>query len=225
MLFMKCSESILDFDILSCYNYRYDKFCGKEPFMNQRNHTGAARVLISFLLSLQLLLFVSCSCGASAQKTAAEAILDRVIACDASQLAAIMGSDITALSDMEQFTLRRMEYKIISAEKIDETHWDVTADTRLYDLMALFNEAFLYVYDSEDAAVASTVSTWALEKLNQGDVETGCFRAVVPLVDGGDGSWELDEARVGDDLRDAVTGGAYSWYQAYEEVFGNESDS
>lgn len=191
--------------------------------MNQRNHAAAARVLLSFFLLLQLFLFVSC--GASAQKAAAEAVLDRVIACDASQLAAIMGSDITALSDMEQFTLRRMEYKIISAEKIDETHWDVTADTRLYDLMALFNEAFLYVYDSEDTAVASTVATWALEKLNQGDVETGCFRAVVPLVDGGDGSWELDEARVGDDLRDAVTGGAYSWYQAYEEVFGNESDS
>lgn len=193
--------------------------------MNQRYHTGAARVLMFLLLSLQLLLFVSCSRGASAQKTAAEAILDRVIACDASQLAGIMGSDITVLSDMEQFTLRRMEYKIISAEKIDETHWDVTADTRLYDLMALFNEALLYVYDSADAAVASTVATWALEKLNQGDVALGSFRAVVPLVMGGDGSWELDEERVGDDLRDAVTGGAYSWYQAYEEVFGNESNS
>ena len=187
------------------------------------SHPAKRAVILTALLLSALFLFTAC--GASAQKAAAGAILDRVIARDKNQMTEIMGREITELSDMEQFTMRRMTYKIISAEKVDDTHWNVTADTTGYDLMTLFNEAILYVYDSEDSAIASTVATWALEKLNAGTAQTGSFRAVIPLLCDEAGAWTLDAERVGDDLRDAVTGGAYSWYQAYEEVFGSSEEN
>lgn len=183
-------------------------------------------LLLAVLCALSLV-----SCGQSAGEKTAAAIMDRVIACDAATMSVIMGHEITALSDMEQFTVRRMTYDIVGETHNEETRTDgettthvfptyVTVDVHGYDLMALFNEAILYVYESANDAVRSTVATWALEKLNTGDVKTASFRAVIPLLQNPDGTWYLDATAIGDDLRDAVTGGAYSWYQAYEEVFG-----
>ncbi len=187
------------------------------------------------LLVLTVLLPTLVSCTKSASEQAAADLMDRVIACDTSVMSVIMGREITALSDMEQYTARRMTYRIVGEAHAEETRFDgehvtrvspvyVTVDVTGFDLMALFNEAMIYVYASASYEVRSTVSTWALERLNTGTVPQGTFRAVIPLLENADGSWYLDAAGIGDDLRDAVTGGAYSWYQAYEEVFGEEND-
>ncbi len=191
-------------------------------------------VVLLLMVCTAVILLVSC--GKSASEKAAAAVLDRVIACDTSVMTEIMGRDIQTLSDMEQFTMRRLTYDILGEAHTAETVFDgteitreqpvyVTVDVHGYDLMTLFNEAILYVYANESTEMRSAVYAQALEKLNNGTAATGSFRAVIPMVRGEDGTWHLDGSRVSDDLRDAVTGGAYSWFAAYGEVFGTAAES
>lgn len=204
----------------------------KQTHCIPRSHPHTVSPPCAGLWTVLLLVFVLLfnSCGAQAQKKAAKEILDRVIACDQNQMKEIMGSDITALSDMEMFTMRRLTYKIVEISSQDNTHCAVTVDVTGFDLMSLFNDALISVYaDStflpgENAA--SAITAWALDKLNSDTAAKGTFRAVLPLVlaDEG-GTWILDTEQITDELRDAVTGGAYSWFQAYTEVFGETAET
>ena len=199
------------------------------PHSRSHPHTVSpprAGIWIVLLLVFGLLLT---SCGVQAQEKAAKDILDRVIACDQTQMKEIMGGDITALSDMEMFTMRRLTYQIVGVRSKDNTHCAVTVDVTGFDLMSLFNEALISVYaDStfSDKNAASAITAWALDKLNSDTAEKGTFRAVLPLVLTDEGNtWVLDTEQITDDLRDAVTGGAYSWFQAYTEVFGETAET
>jgi hypothetical protein len=61
-----------------------------------------------------------------------------------------------------------------------------------------------------------------LEQLNTGNAARADFRAVLPMIRSEDGTWSVDTDRIGDDVRDAISGGAYSWYAAYTETFGTD---
>ncbi|MBQ7982490.1 MAG: hypothetical protein IJ302_02895 [Clostridia bacterium] len=176
-----------------------------------------SRILI---LLLALLTLPLASCRYNEPEQAAADLLDRVIACEADAVAALMGYDILSLTDIERYTLTRMEYKIIDSEQRDTTRWDVTVDTSLFDIMMLLNEAVVQTYVVGDGTFQA--GTWILEQLNTEEAARASFRAVIPFVYT-DGTWQVDTARIGDDLRDAVSGGAYSWYNAYKATFGDSA--
>ena len=176
-----------------------------------------SRILI---LLLALLTLPLASCRYNEPEQAAADLLDRVIACEADAVAALMGYDILSLTDIERYTLTRMEYKIIDSEQRDTTRWDVTVDTSLFDIMMLLNEAVVQTYVVGDGTFQA--GTWILEQLNTEEAARASFRAVIPFVYT-DGTWQVDTARIGDDLRDAVSGGAYSWFNAYKATFGDSA--
>ena len=180
-------------------------------------------------LALILALFAVCltlltSCGKNEAELAAADLLDRCIACDTEAVAAVMGYDILSLTDIERYTLARMEYQIIASEQFDSRRWNVTFDTNLFDIMTLLNDAMIYTYtvDSEEAFDSNR---WMLQMLNTEQAARADFRAVLPMICGDDGTWSVDTDRIGDDVRDALSGGAYSWYAAYREVFEAETES
>ncbi len=175
-------------------------------------------MLISVLCICMVLLS---SCGKNEAEAAAADLLDRCIACETDAVAAVMGYDILALTDIESYTLARMKYKIVSSSQLDQHRWDVTFDTNLFDIMALLNEAAIYTYMTEDNENFDP-NLWVLQQLNTETAARANFRAVLPMFCNDDGTWSVDTDRIGDDVRDAISGGAYSWYDAYRETFGTE---
>ncbi len=178
-------------------------------------------ILISLLCTCTILLS---SCGQNEAEAAAADLLDRCVACETEAVAAIMGYDILALTDIEQYTLSRMQYKIIGSSQMDSVRWDVTFDTNLFDIMALLNEAAIYTYMTEDNENFDP-NLWVLQKLNTEEAVRANFRAVLPMILTEDGTWSVDTDRIGDDVRDALSGGAYSWYDAYKETFGTGEET
>ena len=87
--------------------------------------------------------------------------------------------------------------------------------------MNLLNDALVYTYASSSTEPFDP-NFWVLEQLNTGNAPRANFRAVLPMIRSEDGTWSVDTDRIGDDVRDAISGGAYSWYQAYAETFGEE---
>ena len=180
----------------------------------------SAKRLLCILLTVMLCMLAACSQGSP--KAVASDLLTRAAACDAAAVGTLLGYDVASLTDIEMYTLSRMEYKIVSTEKLGSHRWDVTVDTRLYDIMSLLNEAALYLYtDAENAETASfDPQYWMLEQLNSNTAPRGTFRAVIPLIEE-NGVISVDTSRIEDTLRDAITGGAYSWYKVYEDTFGD----
>ena len=177
--------------------------------------------LISLILALCACTLLLSSCGQNEAEAAAADLLDRCIACEADAVAAVMGYAVPALTDIESYTLSRMEYKIIGSAQMDSVRWDVTFDTHLFDIMNLLNDALVYTYASSSSEPFDP-NFWVLEQLNTGNAPRANFRAVLPMIRAEDGTWSVDTDRIGDDVRDAISGGAYSWYQAYAETFGQE---
>ena len=163
------------------------------------------------------------SCGKNEAESAAAALLDRCIACEADAAAEVMGYDILSLTDIEKYTLSRMTYKIVGSKQLDGQRWDVTFDTHLFDIMNLLNEAL--IYSMADQTKDLDVNLWVLEQLNTETAAYAYFRAVLPMIRAEDGSWSVDTDRIGDDVRDALSGGAFSWYLAYQEAFGGEDET
>lgn len=177
--------------------------------------------LISLILILVLCTGTALlsSCGQNEAEAAAADLLDRCIACETEAVAAVMGYDILSLTDIERYTLARMQYKIIGSSQMDSVRWDVTFDTNLFDIMALLNEAAIYTYMTEDNENFDP-NLWVLQQLNTEEAARANFRAILPMIRTEDGTWSVDTDRIGDDVRDAISGGAYSWYDAYKETFG-----
>ena len=177
-----------------------------------------ARILLTVLLSCTLLLS---SCGKNDAEKAAAALLDRCIACETDAAAEVMGYDILALTDIERYTLSRMTYQIVESKQFDGQRWDVTFDTHLFDIMNLLNEALIYSMAEQTKGL--DVNLWVLEQLNTGIAAHAYFRAVLPMIVSEDGTWSVDTDRIGDDVRDALSGGAFSWYKAYRETFETDT--
>lgn len=180
--------------------------------------------LISLILTLFICTALLSSCGQNEAEIAAADLLERCVACEADAVAAVMGYDILALTDIERYSLTRMKYKIIGSAQLDSIRWDVTFDTNLFDIMNLLNEALLYTYASTSDEPFDS-NYWILEQLNTGNAARASFRAVLPMILGEDGTWSVDTDRIGDDVRDAISGGAYSWYAAYKETFGTGEEA
>ena len=176
--------------------------------------------LISLILALCACTLLLSSCGQNEAEAAAADLLDRCIACEADAVAAVMGYAVPALTDIESYTLSRMEYKIIGSAQMDSVRWDVTFDTHLFDIMNLLNEALIYSMAEQTKGL--DVNLWVLEQLNTGKAAHAYFRAVLPMIVSEDGTWSVDTDRIGDDVRDALSGGAFSWYKAYRETFESE---
>lgn len=179
-------------------------------------------------LFLLILVLCTCtallsSCGQNEAEAAAADLLDRCIACDPEAVAAVMGYDILSLTDIERYTLSRMKYQIISSEQFDSSRWNVTFDTNLFDIMTLLNDAMILTYTA-DSAESFDSNRWMLQMLNTEQAARANFRAVLPLIAGEDGSFRADTDRIGDDVRDAISGGAYSWYDAYQKTFDTETE-
>ena len=184
------------------------------------------RLTALFLLTALLFCTLSLSsCKRNEAEEYAAAMLDRCIACEADAVAAVMGYDVQVLTEVECYTLSRMQYKIVESKQLDGHRWDVTFDTKLFDIMNLLNEALIYSYMSTDQTEAIDVNVWVLEQLNTEQAARGYFRAVLPLIRADDGTWSIDPDRIGDDVRDAISGGAFSWYQAYNETFGTDPEA
>ena len=180
-----------------------------------------------FICSLSLLILCSLlftSCGKNEAEQAAADLLDRCIACDTKAVAAVMGYDVLTLTDIEHYTLTRMQYKIVNSQQFDSTRWDVTFDTNLFDMMSLLNEALVNTFLAEDTENFDS-NLWILQKLNTEEAVRANFRAVLPMILGEDGNFTVDTARIGDDVRDAISGGAYSWYAVYKETFEADAES
>lgn len=179
------------------------------------------RRILLFLLTAVLIstAFLS-SCGYNEPEQAAADLLDDCIACQPEALAAVMGYDILALTDIERYTLTRMKYNIVGSTQLDQHRWDVTFDTELFDIMNLLNEALVFSLMAD--AEQPDTNHYVLQKLNSEEAARANFRAVLPMICAADGTWSVDTARIGDDVRDAVSGGAYSWYAAYRETFEAE---
>jgi len=177
---------------------------------------------LSRILTLLLaLLFVPLtSCRYNEPEQAAADLLDRAIACEADAVAALMGYDILSLTDIERYTLTRMEYRIVGSSQLDQHRWDVTFDTNLFDIMSLLNEALIFSLMAD--AEQPDTNRYVLQKLNTEEAARANFRAVLPMICAEDGTWSVDTDRIGDDVRDAISGGAYSWYAAYRETFESE---
>ena len=175
--------------------------------------------LILLILTAFLLLSSLTACAGNEAEAAADDLLSRCVACDTEAVAALMGYDMLSLTDIERYTLSRMTYKIVSSEQFDSVRWNVTVDTNLFDIMNLLNEALLFslMADTTDP----DTNRWMLDKLNNNAAPRAGFRAVIPMRCEADGTWTVDGDRIGDDLRDAISGGAYSWYQTYRETFGD----
>ncbi|MBR5871592.1 MAG: hypothetical protein IKZ09_11215 [Clostridia bacterium] len=178
--------------------------------------------LLLFTVLLTCTVFLS-SCKRNEAEDYAAALLDRCIACEADAVAAVMGYDVQSLTEIECYTLSRMQYKIVESKQLDGHRWDVTFDTKLFDIMNLLNEALIYSYLSTEQEGTIDVNVWVLEQLNTEQAARGYFRAVLPLIRSDDGTWSTDPDRIGDDVRDAISGGAFSWYKAYSETFGEQS--
>jgi hypothetical protein len=163
-----------------------------------------ALFLLTVLLSCTLLLS---SCGKNDAEKAAAALLDRCIACETDAAAEVMGYDILALTDIERYTLSRMTYQIVESKQFDGQRWDVTFDTHLFDIMNLLNEALIYSMAEQTKGL--DVNLWVLEQLNTGKAAHAYFRAVLPMIVSEDGTWSVDTDRIGDDVRDALSGGAF----------------
>lgn len=175
---------------------------------------------LSLLLLLLLIPVLLSSCGASrAPKKAAKDLLDACIACDEDVYAAVMGKDSVSLTDPEMFILRRMTYRLTDVSFYDDTHASVTAEIRMYDMMALLNLAFEYTCASAEQEKEFDPNMFMLDRLNTGSAEIGGFRAKIPLVLSEDGTWTLNTAAEREDLRDALSGGAYSWQQLYTTYY------
>lgn len=179
--------------------------------------------LILWILVLCTCTALLSSCGKNEAERAAAELLDRCIACDTEAVAAVMGYDILSLTDIEQYTLARMQYNIVSSEQFDRSRWNVTFDTNLFDIMSLLNDAMLYTYASS-ASEPFDSNRWMLQMLNTEQAARASFRAVLPLIVGEDGSFTVDTDRIGDDVRDALSGGAYSWYDAYQKTFAADTE-
>ena len=177
-----------------------------------------ALFLLTVLLSCTLLLS---SCGKNDAEKAAAALLDRCIACEVDAAAEVMGYDILALTDIERYTLSRMTYQIVESKQFDGQRCDVTFDTHLFDIMNLLNEALIYSMAEQTKGL--DVNLWVLEQLNTGKAAHAYFRAVLPMIVSEDGTWSVDTDRIGDDVRDALSGGAFSWYKAYRETFETDT--
>lgn len=177
-----------------------------------------ALILLTVLVSCTLLLS---SCGKNDAEKAAAALLDRCIACEADAAAEVMGYDILALTDIERYTMSRMTYQIVESKQFDGQRWDVTFDTHLFDIMNLLNEALIYSMAEQTKGL--DVNLWVLEQLNTGKAAHAYFRAVLPMIVSEDGTWSVDTDRIGDDVRDALSGGAFSWYKAYRETFETDT--
>ena len=176
------------------------------------------RRLIPLLLAVMLSLVSLTACAQQDAKKAAKGLLDACIACDGMAYAAIMGSEErVSLTDVEIHTLTRMTYRIVSA-KVSGTRAVITADIRIIDLMNTLNMIFLYTNEASKSETEFDPNMMLLELLNSGDAEYGMFRAEIPLTLQND-SWALDTASVGDDLRDALSGGSYSWWKLYNEYY------
>lgn len=177
-------------------------------------------IFLILILVLPACTVVLSSCGKNEAEAAAADLLDRCIACETEAVAAVMGYDILSLTDIERYTLARMQYKIIGSSQMDSVRWDVTFDTNLFDMMSLLNDALVFSL----AADAENMDTnhWVLQMLNTEEAARANFRAVLPMICAEDGTWSVDTDRIGDDVRDAISGGAYSWYDAYKETFGAE---
>ena len=179
------------------------------------------RRTFALILILITVLTAVTACGRNEAEQAAAALLDDCIACSPDAMAAVMGYDILSLTDIERYTLARMPYRIISSSQLDTVRWDVTVDTHLYDIMDLLNTAVLYSMASLESGTAFDGNFWILEQLNNGLAPTANFRAVMPMIRT-DNGFVIDADRIGDDLRDALSGGAYSWYSVYRETFGED---
>lgn len=179
------------------------------------------RLILLFLLTAVLITtgFLS-SCGYNEPEQAAAALLEGCVACQADAFAAVMGYDILALTDIERYTLTRMEYKIVGSSQLDQHRWDVTFDTNLFDMMSLLNEALVFSLMAD--AKQPDTNHWVLQKLNTEEAARANFRAILPMICAEDGTWSVDTERIGDDVRDALSGGAYSWYAAYRDTFETE---
>ena len=177
--------------------------------------------LILWILTLCTCTALLSSCGKNDAELAAADLLDRCIACDTEAVAAVMGYDILSLTDIERYTLARMQYSIVSSEQFDSSRWNVTFDTNLFDIMSLLNVAMLYTYASSEPFDSNR---WMLQMLNTEQAARASFRAVLPLIAGEDGSFTVDTDRIGVDVRDALSGGAYSWYDAYQKTFAEETE-
>ena len=132
-----------------------------------------------------------------------------------------MGYDILSLTDIERYTMSRMTYQIVESKQFDGQRWDVTFDTHLFDIMNLLNEALIYSMAEQTKGL--DVNLWVLEQLNTGKAANAYFRAVLPMIVSEDGTWSVDTDRIGDDVRDALSGGAFSWYKAYRETFETDT--
>ena len=180
------------------------------------------RLITAFLIFTLLPLSLS-SCGPNEAESAAAILLDGCVACNAEDVAAVMGYDILSLTDIERYTLTRMEYRIVGSSQLDQHRWDVTFDTNLFDIMSLLNEALIFSLMAD--AEQPDTNRYVLQKLNTEEAARANFRAVLPMICAEDGTWSVDTDRIGDDVRDAISGGAYSWYAAYRETFSAEEDS
>lgn len=175
-------------------------------------------LLITLLLLAAVLL---CACGPNEAETAAAALLDDCIACSPDAMTAVMGYDILSLTDIERYTLARMQYRIVSSSQLDTVRWDVTVDTHLFDIMELLNSAIMFSMAGLESETPFDADLWILDQLNTDSAVRASFRAVMPMIRT-DNGFVIDTARIGDDLRDALSGGAYSWYSVYRETFGED---
>jgi len=213
-------------------------FCGfcsfttANPQFHKEGNFRYAKVMVIIMKRLISLILISVlcictpllsSCGQNEAERAAADLLDRCIACESDAVAAVMGYDILSLTDIERYTLTRMQYKIIGSSQMDSVRWDVTFDTNLFDIMSLLNDALVFSLAAD--AQQLDINAWVLEKLNTEEAVRASFRAVLPMILGEDGTWSVDTNRIGTDVRDALSGGAYSWYDAYKATFGTGEEA
>lgn len=162
-----------------------------------------------------------CSC----EKTpgdAADKLLSALSDGDAASYALLFDSDSAELSEQERFVLSRMTWECAGTVQTDETHARVTVHIRTYDMMDLMNAALVRSLNGTDGNFDTTA--WMLLQLKSGTAPRSDFSADIPLSME-DGAWTLDVSggeEMLDALRDAVSGGAYSWFRIYRETFGAE---
>ena len=180
--------------------------------------------LISCLLLLCLSVLLLSACQKS-PADAAERILSELSKGNKETYGLLFDSDSVTLSEQELFVLSRMTWECAETSRTDDTHAKVTVHLHTIDMMALLNEALVRSLNGEDKTFDS--ERWMLLQLNTGAAAKGDFEAFMPLVLDHE-VWKLDPDGAEDDLdslRDAVSGGAYSWYHIYRETFGGENPS
>ena len=176
---------------------------------------------LPLLLLLCLSAFLFSSCGNS-PAAAAKKILSDLSDGDTSVYGTLFDSDSVELSEQERFVLSRMTWKCAEMHLTDDTHAAVTVHIHTHDMMDLMNQALIRSLSGADPNFDTTA--WMLLQLNSGAAPKADFEAVMPLVL--DGSQLTLDTAAGEDvldgLRDAVSGGAYSWFRIYRETFGAE---